>query len=716
MTNAFHHFMFRYFRLCRVFTCIIFSLLSLLIVAQDQVKISIHNEDIYVFDSARIDAAQIEGNLIIGKDAGVSNLATDTTGNYNIFLGYQSGYHNSTGYSNTFVGSNAGAHQYTGSLNTFLGRNAGAGHMDSLNSTSSGNTLIGAFAGGTIFQGNDNTAVGANALGLNILGAGNVAIGHSAGFQETGSNKLYIENSQSVSPLIYGEFDNDILRINGELQIGTAFRFPISDGTANQILQTDGSGQLFWGAVSPVMALIDGDADTKVELYEGATDGVQFTVDNEIIFGVDARSIQFFNNDGNTFVGEMTGIVNSGPANTFIGKETGKSNSTGSANTFIGNSAGASNTSGIQNTYLGSGAGLFNTTDSGNVFIGYQAGHGSTGSNKLIIDNTSTTAPLIYGEFDTNKLGINGSLGVGHQNPSSQLDVRTNTMNVARFESTENGLVHFYKAGVQSGFLQTFNDHFVLGKSSALPGSLQLFNQGNYLTLESDGDVAIGTSSPISNKLRVESLNTNPVIVSQVNYVGSTDVVAIQGTSTPSAGWGYGGVFTGGYRGVHAIADGAGYSGQATALRAEATGTGVGTRIAVYGSATGGATNLAGYFEQGNVRVDDSLSIGTADIAAGYCLTVDGKIIGEELKIQDSGAWPDYVFADDYYLMPLNEVEAAIKKNHHLPGIPSATEVAENGIMVGDMQKKMMEKIEELTLHVIRQQKEIDALKARIGE
>ena len=79
----------------------------------------------------------------------------------------------------------------------------------------------------------------------------------------------------------------------------------------------------------------------------------------------------------------------------------------------------------------------------------------------------------------------------------------------------------------------------------------------------------------------------------------------------------------------------------------------------------------------------------------------------EEILVQDSGSWPDYVFADDYDLLPLKEVEAHIDANKRLPGIPSAELVAEEGISVGAMQKRMMEKIEELTLYVIDQNKRL---------
>jgi hypothetical protein len=113
-------------------------------------------------------------------------------------------------------------------------------------------------------------------------------------------------------------------------------------------------------------------------------------------------------------------------------------------------------------------------------------------------------------------------------------------------------------------------------------------------------------------------------------------------------------------------------------------------------------------------RGDGRVGIWTTSPAAGYALSVDGKIMCEELKVQLSAAWPDYVFTDNYILMPLHGVETFIKTNGHLPGIPSALQLEKDGLNVGDMQKKLLEKIEELTLHVIQQQKEIEALKSAI--
>lgn len=76
----------------------------------------------------------------------------------------------------------------------------------------------------------------------------------------------------------------------------------------------------------------------------------------------------------------------------------------------------------------------------------------------------------------------------------------------------------------------------------------------------------------------------------------------------------------------------------------------------------------------------------------------------------ESTGWSDYVFAEDYRLAPLSEIEAHIKEKKHLPGIPSAAEVADRGVNVGDMQARLLAKIEELTLHQIAQDKRIAAL------
>jgi hypothetical protein len=87
----------------------------------------------------------------------------------------------------------------------------------------------------------------------------------------------------------------------------------------------------------------------------------------------------------------------------------------------------------------------------------------------------------------------------------------------------------------------------------------------------------------------------------------------------------------------------------------------------------------------------------------------NGKVYCTALGVT-TNVWADYVFKPDYKLKPLNEVESYIAENHHLPGIPSQKEITKNGLDVGQMQVKMLEKIEELTLHMIQIEKENNTL------
>lgn len=98
-----------------------------------------------------------------------------------------------------------------------------------------------------------------------------------------------------------------------------------------------------------------------------------------------------------------------------------------------------------------------------------------------------------------------------------------------------------------------------------------------------------------------------------------------------------------------------------------------------------------------------------------YTLMVGGKILAEEVRIKLIKDWADYVFAKDYPLKSLTEVEEFIHANHHLPEIPSTTEVEKTGVSLGDMQSKLLLKVEELTLYLIQQNKTIETLQAKLA-
>lgn len=110
-----------------------------------------------------------------------------------------------------------------------------------------------------------------------------------------------------------------------------------------------------------------------------------------------------------------------------------------------------------------------------------------------------------------------------------------------------------------------------------------------------------------------------------------------------------------------------------------------------------------------------TVCIGGATAATGYKLSVKGKIMCEELKVLLSASWPDYVFAKNYDLMPLSDLETYIETENHLPGIPSASEMeAEGGIALGEMQTILVKKIEEANLYILQLNKRIEELESKL--
>ena len=124
----------------------------------------------------------------------------------------------------------------------------------------------------------------------------------------------------------------------------------------------------------------------------------------------------------------------------------------------------------------------------------------------------------------------------------------------------------------------------------------------------------------------------------------------------------------------------------------------------------------------GNGKFNGKVGIGTTTFSTNplystYKLFVTGGILSDEVRVALSanGTWADYVFAKDYKLPTIKEVEKFIAKNNHLPNVPSAKQVKEEGINVGDMARIQQEKIEELMLYIIKQDKRIDALEAKLN-
>lgn len=103
----------------------------------------------------------------------------------------------------------------------------------------------------------------------------------------------------------------------------------------------------------------------------------------------------------------------------------------------------------------------------------------------------------------------------------------------------------------------------------------------------------------------------------------------------------------------------------------------------------------------GNVLVEKG-NVGIGISSPSEKLAVNGTIRAKEIKVETSN-WPDYVFEEDYKIKPLSEIEAFIKTNKHLPGIPNQKQVEEEGVNLGEMNRKLLEKVEELTLYLIQE-------------
>ena len=270
-------------------------------------------------------------------------------------------------YTNYGSGSLSGTNDAGADNNTAIGQGAMSGN---LTSAADYNTAVGYRSLYTNTTGSNNTASGKHALYANTTGANNTASGASAlRYNTTGTR-----NTASGSSALFRN-------TTGTNNTASGYHALLSNTTGNH---NTASGM--WALYSNTTG-ISNTASGMNALYSNTSGNYNSAS------GKDALS-------ANT-----TGSYNAASGNGAL-----TSNTTGGYNTASGTNALYSNTTGSNNLGLGYQSGHLNQTGSKNVFIGYQAGYNETGSDKLYIDNSSTSTPLIYGDFANDALTVNGTL------------------------------------------------------------------------------------------------------------------------------------------------------------------------------------------------------------------------------------------------------------------------------------------------------------------
>ncbi|WP_420387243.1 tail fiber domain-containing protein [Roseivirga sp.] len=178
-------------------------------------------------------------------------------------------------------------------------------------------------------------------------------------------------------------------------------------GSSLQITEGGSNKSVDLSSISTSSSIVDPDNNTSITVNEGNAndDIIRFKVQGNEVLRLNNRTLEFLSNNGSVFIGEGTGL-----------------SSTGAGNLALGSEAMKNNTSGRFNVAIGYRALRQNTTGQGNVAIGYNAGFNETGNNKLYIDNSNTNSPLVWGDFSSDLVNINGKLGVGIANPATITD------------------------------------------------------------------------------------------------------------------------------------------------------------------------------------------------------------------------------------------------------------------------------------------------------
>lgn len=336
---------------------------------------------------------------------------------------------------------------------------------------------------------------------------------------------------------------------------------------------------------------------------------------------------------------------------------------------------------------------LFSINGSANLLAGnmlFFSNPGNTNAGGIKATSTSAGTAADLNLFGGAGIGTGlfiqngGNVGIGTLNPKEQLDVNGSVL----WNGFNSGNSRALKIGYSGG------NYGGIGYNIDFTGSTGVFNRplidySSYMELFLGGFRFFGTNNfEAANGINLDGTGQNLKLLATLTKDGHMGI----GTSTPLQKF---------------VVSNNGNEG-----------------FEVYLNQPGGVVGLQSFNRSSSTYTKmnfdaSSFSFGIGDVGIGtietrgYKLAVNGKIRAKEIKVE-ALPWPDYVFSKPYLLPTLQETETYIKNKGHLPGIPSAEEVKANGIDLGEMNAKLLQKIEELTLHLIEQNKIIKTMQQQI--
>jgi hypothetical protein len=332
-------------------------------------------------------------------------------------------------------------------------------------------------------------------------------------------------------------------------------------------------------------------------------------------------------------------------------------------------------------------------TGAAGYYTGWSAAEGEMPSGTGNISTVQEHGGLVYRS--------NGNVGIGNTSPETQLHLRSSVPTI-RLDGTGGlnatvGEINFQlTAGYDLASVKAVQSGPSWGYQSALTFSTKNTHEGGVLErlrIDYNGYIGIGTASP-TEKLHLQAPSLN---VGRASGGGNLGLLISnpEGTYNNKAGIS-----------LHSLV--AGIGSAVAEIYVEGTSTSNAGGNLIFQTRRSNNTILE------SMRIDAQGNMGLGTASPTEKLSVNGNIRARKIIVSLAN-WSDYVFDDDYQLKSLSSVESFIKKNKHLPEIPSAKEVEEKGISIGDTQALLLKKIEELTLYLIEQEKKIKTLENKIS-